>query len=61
METDKNGNVIRKGVYKFGSWMRNKNKNIMLDLEKITLKVREIALRAGAFLRKERSGFDRSR
>ena len=29
--------------------MRNKNKNIMLDLEKITLKVREIALRAGAF------------
>lgn len=41
--------------------MRNKNKNIMLDLEKITLKVREIALRAGAFLRKERSGFDRSK
>ena len=33
----------------------------MLDLEKITLKVREIALRAGAFLRKERSGFDRSK
>ena len=30
-------------------------------LEKITLKVREIALRAGAFLRKERSGFDRSK
>lgn len=30
--------------------MRNKNKNIMLDLEKITLNVREIALRAGAFL-----------
>ena len=26
-----------------------KNKNIMLDLEKITLNVREIALRAGAF------------
>lgn len=26
--------------------MRNKNKNIMLDLEKITLNVREIALRA---------------
>ena len=38
--------------------MRNKNKNIMLDLEKITLNVREIALRAGAFLRNERSGFD---
>jgi len=42
-------------------WMRNKNKNIMLDLEKITLNVREIALRAGAFLRNERSGFDRSK
>ena len=41
--------------------MRNKNKNIMLDLEKITLNVREIALRAGAFLRNERSGFDRSK
>ena len=36
-------------------------KNIMLDLEKITLNVREIALRAGAFLRNERSGFDRSK
>lgn len=33
----------------------------MLDLEKITLNVREIALRAGAFLRNERSGFDRSK
>ena len=41
--------------------MRNKNKNIMLDLEKITLNVREIALRAGAFLRNERSSFDRSK
>ena len=41
--------------------MRNKNKNIMLDLEKITLNVREIALLAGAFLRNERSGFDRSK
>ena len=29
--------------------MRNKNKNIMLDLEKITLKVREIALRRVLF------------
>ena len=29
--------------------MRNKNKNIMLDLEKITLNVREIALRAVLF------------
>lgn len=33
----------------------------MLDLEKITLNVREIALRAGAFLRNERSSFDRSK
>ena len=33
----------------------------MLDLEKITLNVREIALRAGAFLRNERSSFDRGR
>ena len=29
--------------------MRNKNKNIMLDLEKITLNVREIALRRVLF------------
>lgn len=33
----------------------------MLDLENITIKVCEIALRAGAFLRNERNGFDRSR
>ena len=41
--------------------MQNKNKNTMLDLENITLKVREIALRTGAFLCNERSGFDRSK
>lgn len=33
----------------------------MLDLEQITIKVREIALQAGAFLRNERSSFDSSR
>ena len=37
-----------------------KNKN-MLDLEQITKKVREIALQGGAFLRNERSSFDRGR
>ena len=35
-----------------------KNKD-MLDLEQITKKVREIALHGGAFLRNERSSFDR--
>lgn len=33
----------------------------MLNLEDITIKVREIALQAGAFLRNERSGFDRNK
>lgn len=33
----------------------------MLDLENITIKVREIALQAGAFLRNERSSFDRNK
>lgn len=37
-----------------------KNKD-MLDLEQITKKVREIALQGGAFLRNERSSFDRGR
>lgn len=32
-----------------------------MDLEQITIKVREIALQAGAFLRNERSNFDRSK
>lgn len=36
-----------------------KNKD-MLDLEQITKKVREIALQGGAFLRNERSSFDRA-
>ncbi|WP_334167346.1 inositol monophosphatase family protein, partial [Phocaeicola paurosaccharolyticus] len=31
----------------------------MLDLEKLTVKVREIALSAGAFLRKERASFQK--
>lgn len=32
-----------------------------MDLEQITIKVREIALQAGAFLRNERSSFDRGK